>query len=873
MQNYSPLEQGVVMARKRYSLGDIENLLTYLPLIFISLFGLFALGAMLLSLSAAQKHEISLLSQHERLQVDFERQNALERLITQVKDKISQDLDLKERALKAHVDYIQGVIAGLVVPERMLGITELLPYFKELETDTGIRFALLSQETLLPSYGLEEIRTIQELIFNNYNNPRSMQLTIQYILSQGVQSTMIWKNEPAQTLWLSHFQKIPYNDWFVGAFSLVDSIPLLTRTTLEASIKTANESHIFWLYDYDKRLFFTAQKGWHEPHEATQITMRDKVQELFDSPHLEAQKQHPFLYDYNRFRLVVGVNRAQFTSFETSSITQEFQNRRFVWSMIILALTGALLGISLMFSGFIKRIFASYNRQFQRRNRMLQALKERFELAIIASNDGLWDTNFKTGKTFFSPTWLKMLGFSKEDVRTYEQWQELIHKDDKERVMETMQEHFLGLKEHFVSEYRLRTKLGRYRWVLARGKVFKDEDGNPERLLMMSMPIVERKRMEKALEDTQKLTSGGHIVLLRWVNDDALTLTFASQSIKCFGYTPDDVLQSAITYGDILHPEDRQGVRFNLDKAIEIGKDALSLSYRIITKSGEARWVFSHAIFLRDDFGSVTDLYGYIYDITAIKASEQELAQRVKEEVDKNREKEKILIQQSKLAAMGEMLGAIAHQWRQPLNHISLLLHFVRDLFISGKLDIPSMRHYTDEAKAQIEYMSQTIDDFRNFYEPSKDRANFQIIAALHGAVQIVKHQFSHYGISLHVRGDECEIVGYENEFKQVILNILSNAKDAILLKSEQKPMKGEIILTCKSYEKEVIVTICNNGGNINEDIMERIFEPYFTTKFETQGTGIGLYMCKTIIETNMQGRIEAHNNQEGVCFTLQLPR
>lgn len=861
------------MARKRYSLGDIENLLTYLPLIFISLFSLFALGVMLLSLSASQKHEISLLSQHERLQVDFERQKALERLISQVKDKISKDLNLKEQALKGHVDYLQGVIAGLVKPDKMLGITELLPYFEKLEADTGIRLAVLSQETLLPSYGLEEIRTIQELIFNNYNNPRSMQLTIQYILSQGPLSTMTWKNEPAQTLWLSHFQAIPYNDWFIGAFSQVDSVPFLTRATLEATIKDSKEPYIFWLYDYGDELFFTAQKGWHRPDEVTQIPSIQKIQGLFGSPHLEPQKKQPFLYDYNRFRLAVGVSKPQNVSYDTSAIDKEFQNRRFVWSLIILALTGTLLGVSLMFSGFIKRIFASYNRRFERRNRLLQALKERFELAIIASNDGLWDTNFKSGKTFFSPTWLKMLGYSKEDVRTYEQWQGLIHKDDKERVMEAMKAHFLGEREHFMSEYRLRTKLGRYRWVLARGKLFKDEEGNPERLLMMTMPIVERKRMEKALEDTHKLTKGGHIVLFRWVNDEDLTLTFASQSIKRFGYTPDDVLQGALTYKDILHPEDRQSVRLNLDKAIELGKDALSLSYRILTKNGEARWVFSHGIFLRDDFGKVTDLYGYIYDITAIKASEQELAHRVKEEVDKNREKEKLLIQQSKLAAMGEMLGAIAHQWRQPLNHISLLLHFVRDLFISGKLDIASMRQYTDEAKAQIEYMSHTIDDFRNFYQPSKDRAEFDVLAALEGASQIVRHQFSHNHISLHVKGKDCKILGYENEFKQVVLNILSNAKDAILLKSETTSLKGEIILTCKPYKSEVIVTICNNGGNINEEVMERIFEPYFTTKFETQGTGIGLYMCKTIIETNMQGRIEAKNTHDGVCFILRLPR
>jgi signal transduction histidine kinase len=194
-------------------------------------------------------------------------------------------------------------------------------------------------------------------------------------------------------------------------------------------------------------------------------------------------------------------------------------------------------------------------------------------------------------------------------------------------------------------------------------------------------------------------------------------------------------------------------------------------------------------------------------------------------------------------------------------------------MFIEGKLDEASMRRYTNEAKAQIEYMSQTIDDFHNFYQPSKDKSNFKVKEALKKAVEIVKHQFSHHNISLSVEGNECEIFGYENEFKQVILNILSNAKDAILLKSKEEPIEGRITLTCKVEKREVVVTISNNGGNISDEIMERIFEPYFTTKFETQGTGIGLYMCKTIVETNMQGQITAQNIKDGVSFIIHLPR
>jgi PAS domain S-box-containing protein len=861
------------VSRKRYSLSDIENLLTYLPLAFILFFALLAGGVALITLSAREENEIRLLAQRQTLEKNFERQYALEAFIGQTKEAIDAHFHAKEQELKAYVDTMQGVISALKTPDTMLGITELLPFFETAEAQHNISIAVLDSETLLPNYGLEEIRTIQELIFNNYTNPLSTQLTIQYILSQGKQSTMTWKNEPEQTLWLSHFQATPYNDWHLGAFSSVNNLATLTQATLEQLIRSNKNPYAFWLYDYEKERFFDATHNWVSIESLGEFSPLTAVRDLFKSRSWQTQKQHPFVYDFNRFRLAVGVYEPAKPAIQSDAIAKRFDNERFVWIVLISVITAVLLGASLMFSGFIKHIFASYNRRFERRNRLLQALKERFELAVIASNDGLWDTNFKTGKTFFSPTWLKMLGYAKEDVRTYAQWQTLIHPDDKSRVFKIMQEHMEEKREHFVCEYRLRTKLGRYRWVLARGKLFKDENGVAERLLMMTMAIVERKRMEKALEDTQKLTEGGHIVLLRWVNDPSWMLSFVSKSIKRFGYTPDDLLQGALMYKDIVHKDDQHSVHGAIQNAIDNGKASVSLTYRILTKTQEVRWVFSHAIFLRDDFEKVTDLYGYIYDITAIKASEQELALRVKKEVDKNRENEKLLIQQSKLAAMGEMLGAIAHQWRQPLNHISLLLHFVRDMFIAGKLDEQTMRHYTDEAKSQIAYMSQTIDDFRNFYQPSKDKAPFYICDVLQGAVSIVAHQFSHYAITLELNGESCQVIGYENELKQVVLNILTNAKDAILQRRQEVGQyQGHIALTCKADVSHVYVRICNNGGAIDPAIIDRIFEPYFTTKFETQGTGIGLYMSKTIIEENMDGRIDVTNQDTGACFTITLP-
>ena len=856
--------------RKRYDLEDIENLLTYLPLLFIILFALLVLTITFFTLRSQEKNQIALLVQKQHLETQFQAKETLNTFIKTVKETIDVHLESTQIRLQQSVNRMQGVAKGLKKPQETLGITELLPFIIAEEATQKIKFVILEKETLLPSYGFEEILTLQKLIFNNYNNPRSMQLTTQYILSQGEQSTMTWKNEPEQTVWLSHFQKMPYNNWYLGAFSSVNSIAELTKEALVSTIQNTKSSHSFWVYDYENQLFFnaTGKKRWLQSDALSldENSLLAHAKSLFSNDAWETQKTHPLIYDFNRFRLAVGISDTPNLPLDTSRIHDDFSKERSLWFLLIVAIVAILVTASLTFSGFIKRIFASYNQK-------LQTLKERFELAIIASNDGLWDTNFKTGKTFFSKTWLDMLGYKEGDVTSYQAWEALIHPDDKPHVLSIMNDHLAGKRSHFMAEYRLRTKKNRYRWVLARGKVFTDDQGILERLLMLTMDIVERKRIEKALDDTQLLVKEGDIVLLRWINDPRLTVTFASQSIERFGYSPDDLLQGALMYVDLIHPDDKETLFTALQEHITQKEDGMSHIYRIIDKHDTVRWVFQHAIFIRDDFGSVTDLYGYIYDITAIKQSETELSQKVQEEVAKNREKDRLLIQQSKLAAMGEMLGSIAHQWRQPLNHISLLIHFIRDAFVAGKLDESSIKRYTQEAKAQIDYMSDTIDDFRNFYKPSKDKAPFEIQTALTSAVQIVKHQLNHHGITLSISGEKSVINGYENEFRQAILNILTNAKDALLVRKTLEPFTPTITLTCKEEKGQCQVEICNNGGSIPDNVMERIFEPYFTTKFETQGTGIGLYMTKTIIEDNMQGKITVENQEDGVCFRIVLPK
>ena len=225
----------------------------------------------------------------------------------------------------------------------------------------------------------------------------------------------------------------------------------------------------------------------------------------------------------------------------------------------------------------------------------------------------------------------------------------------------------------------------------------------------------------------------------------------------------------------------------------------------------------------------------------------------VKEEVAKNETKQKLLIQQNRLAAMGEMIGSIAHQWRQPLNNISLIIHYIRDNIKESTYD-----SFFTKAKEQIEYMSQTIDDFRDFHKPSKNSEPFDVKDAIKSAISIL-----HVGqnIKINLNDTSLYIDGYKNEFQQAILNILSNAKDAIGQRNG--------VIDIKISKKKI--TVHNSGTKVQKEILEKMFEPYFTTKSDKKGTGIGLYMTKAIIEDSMGGEIYATNEKDGVTFTILL--
>ena len=245
------------------------------------------------------------------------------------------------------------------------------------------------------------------------------------------------------------------------------------------------------------------------------------------------------------------------------------------------------------------------------------------------------------------------------------------------------------------------------------------------------------------------------------------------------------------------------------------------------------------------------------------------LHKKVKEEVTKQREKENLLIQQSKLAALGEMIGNIAHQWRQPISAVSAIMMNIKWTAISQGVDKEFLDDRMKEANEQLKYMSQTIDDFRTFFKPGKEKECFDLKNAVKKAYKILKASLENDNINLQIYNTkEIQAFGYASEFSQVVLNIISNAKYVLLERNIQNP---KIKIYLSSDESNIYCEIKDNAGGIEEKYINRIFEPYFTTK-EHHGTGIGLYISKEIIEKHMKGTLQVTNTNEGASFKISMP-
>jgi signal transduction histidine kinase len=248
---------------------------------------------------------------------------------------------------------------------------------------------------------------------------------------------------------------------------------------------------------------------------------------------------------------------------------------------------------------------------------------------------------------------------------------------------------------------------------------------------------------------------------------------------------------------------------------------------------------------------------------------EEETAQRVRV-LEELSQKERMLLQQSRLAALGEMISNIAHQWRQPLNELGLIVQELPMMYDQGNFSRDYLKASVARFMKLLTHTSKTIDDFRDFFRPDKKKVPFRVKGVVEKTLSLVEESFKHLliKVSVEATGDPV-IYGHPNEFSQVILNILFNARDAFLARKIESGR--EIVIDIFTEGEATVVTFADNAGGIPEAIIDKIFDPYFTTRGPEQGTGIGLYMSKIIIEKNIPGRLSVRNTTMGAEFRIEV--
>ncbi|MBF0501421.1 MAG: PAS domain-containing sensor histidine kinase [Candidatus Riflebacteria bacterium] len=447
-------------------------------------------------------------------------------------------------------------------------------------------------------------------------------------------------------------------------------------------------------------------------------------------------------------------------------------------------------------------------------------------------------------------------------------------------------------------EHRIITTDDELRWQHWTHRGIYDSFGNIVEHQAVGRDITSQKRSEEELKKSQSRLKRAHqsAHLGNWEWDIITNERYWSEeNYRILGIPPRQDKHSFEALLQVIDPVEREFVEKAVSDAVTSGK-SLNIDFSIIKPdNGEKRFINSKADVIMDSSGKAVKMIGTIQDITERKKAETNLCelnlkleQRVDQEMAKRLDKEHMLIQQSKMAAMGEMIGAIAHQWRQPLNALGLIIQGIQHTYEYGELNKEHLEKVVGKGMKQIQFMSKTIDDFRNFFKSDKNAIDFDVKTAMGEVLSLVSGQLKSNNISYSLTCKNhkktfdkavnittcCEMTihGFKNEFEQVFLNIIGNAKDSITeCQHKNKNHEGVISIEVERVGENVIISVNDNGCGIPQNVIDRIFEPYFTTKDQGKGTGIGLYMAKMIIEEHMGGSISARNTGNGAEFRIEL--
>lgn len=400
---------------------------------------------------------------------------------------------------------------------------------------------------------------------------------------------------------------------------------------------------------------------------------------------------------------------------------------------------------------------------------------------------------------------------------------------------------------------------------------------------LLSRYLLESRQLKETIKKNDllfSLLSEGMMDAFVSVDMDGRILQYNEVYRGMLGYEAEELLSK--TYLD-LTPEKWHAMERSI-----IEEQVLSRGYSEIyekeyrRKDGTVIPIELRTQLLRDDQGNPSVMWAIVRDISERKEAQERLARksqlleelnqslekRVGQAILELRQRDQVLYQQSRLAAMGEMIQNIAHQWRQPLNTLGLTIQQLPLFYDTDHFSKEILDKTVGDAMGLILHMSKTIDDFRSFFKPDKEKEDFNVSRVVSSALSLVKASFDSSQIQIVMNCmDDPVIHGYQNEYTQVILNILSNAKEALMAGKTGKP---QVIITTSSEDGRSVVTISDNAGGIPEEIIAKVFDPHFSTK-GPQGTGIGLFMAQNIIERSMNGRLSVRNTEVGAEFRIEV--
>ncbi len=396
------------------------------------------------------------------------------------------------------------------------------------------------------------------------------------------------------------------------------------------------------------------------------------------------------------------------------------------------------------------------------------------------------------------------------------------------------------------------------------------------------------------LQQYQEAIENSNIVSKTDVNG---IITFVNDEFcKISGYTQEELLGK--NHNIVRHP-DVPASKFKLLWQTIKSKKIYKSTVKNKAKDGSTFYVNTTVIPILDINGDIEEFIAIRYDVTqeifykhSLEKKEKELEElnkelekrveaktkelkelnetlelRVKEEIKKNEAKQKVMFWQSRFASLGEMLANIAHQWRQPLTELNLILFSLKKAALNRDDEI--VEELYKESKILIQNMSNTIENFSNFFKPDKEKQHFILHESIEEALHILQRVLKRDLIEVKTSYEDVAVMGIPNEFTQVIINLLKNSRDAFVHNSV---LIREIKIDLYKEDRYAVIIVEDNAGGIEEKERYKIFEPYFTTKHTSQGTGLGLFMSKMICEKGFHGSLDVSSKRGTTRFIIKIP-